>query len=102
MNAASIAQAKDHLTRLVRQAEQGEPVRITRRGKPVAVLVSAAEYQRWHAGQERRDFWDLITAMRAAPSFAPVDWSLEEVNAWRDRRPARDFAWPECFCVRWD
>jgi antitoxin (DNA-binding transcriptional repressor) of toxin-antitoxin stability system len=75
--------------------EQGEPVRFTRRGKPVAVLVSAAEYQQLHAGQERRDFWDLITEMRAAPSFAPVDWPLEEVNAWRDRRPARDFAWPE-------
>ncbi len=95
MNAASIAQAKDHLPRLVRQAEQGEAVRITRRGKPVAVLVSAAEYQRLHAGQERQDFWDLITEMRAAPNFAPVDWPLEEVNAWRDRRPARDFAWPE-------
>ncbi len=43
MHAASIPQAKNHLTCLVRQAEQGEPVRITRRGKPVAVLVSAAE-----------------------------------------------------------
>lgn len=95
MNAASIAQAKDQFTRLVHQAEQGEAVQITRRGKPVAVLVSAAEYQRLHSGPERRSFWDLITEMRAAPTFEPVDWPLEEVNAWRDRRPAPDFAWPE-------
>ncbi len=95
MNAASIAQAKGQLTRLVHQAEQGEAVQITRRGKAVAVLVSAAEYQRLRQGQERRSFWDLITEMRAAPTFEPVDWSPQEVDAWRDRRPARDFAWPE-------
>ena len=39
----SIAEAKDQLSRLVRQAEQGEEVAITRHGKVVVRLRAAAE-----------------------------------------------------------
>ena len=39
----SIAEAKDQLSRLVRQAEQGEDVAITRHGKVVARLRPAVE-----------------------------------------------------------
>jgi prevent-host-death family protein len=38
----SIAQAKDQLSRLVDEALQGKQVTITRRGKPVVELRSAA------------------------------------------------------------
>ncbi len=85
----SIAKAKAQLTRLIHQAERGEAVHITRRGKPVAVLLSENEYARLRQGQERRNSWDLIAEMRADPGFAPVDWSREEVDSWRARRPAR-------------
>ncbi len=95
MSETSIAEAKTQLTRLIHQAERGETVHITRRGKPVAVLLSEDEYARLRQGQEQRNFWDLIAEMRADPTFEPVDWSQEEVNSWRDRRPAREFEWPE-------
>ena len=39
----SIAEAKDQLSKLVRQAEEGEDVAITRHGKVVAHLRSALE-----------------------------------------------------------
>jgi prevent-host-death family protein len=91
----SIAEAKTQLTRLIRQVERGESVHITRRGKPVAVLLSENEYARLRRGQSQRDFWDLITEMRADPAFEPVDWTDEEVDSWRDRQPAREFEWPE-------
>jgi len=39
----SIAQAKDHLSKLIDEALAGEEVTITRHGKPVAYLRSAAE-----------------------------------------------------------
>ena len=42
----SIAHAKDRLAEAVRAAEAGEPVTLTRRGRPVAVIVSEAEYRR--------------------------------------------------------
>jgi len=39
----SIAEAKDHHSKLVRQTEEGEDVAITRHGKVVAYLRSALE-----------------------------------------------------------
>ena len=41
MRTVSIAEAKAHLSKLVDQAEAGDPVCITRRGKPVAQIVAA-------------------------------------------------------------
>lgn len=40
----SIAQAKSRLSEYIRAVEHGEPVVIARRGKRVAVLVAAEEY----------------------------------------------------------
>ncbi len=44
MSKVSLAKAKDRLSELIRQAEAGAEVLITRRGKVVARLVSEAEY----------------------------------------------------------
>ncbi len=95
MIVASIADAKTQFPRLVHQAERGEAVHITRRGKSVAVLLSEHEYARLRQGQHQPNFWDLIVAMREAPEFVPVDWSPEDIDSWRDHRPAPGFAWPE-------
>lgn len=46
MNTVNLADAKAHLSELVAQAESGEPVCITRRGKPVARLSSVERQQR--------------------------------------------------------
>lgn len=46
MTQASIAEAKNNLPRLVQQAEAGEKVCITRRGRPVAILLSTQAYAR--------------------------------------------------------
>lgn len=42
----SIAQAKDHFSEIVQAAERGGVVTVTRRGQPVARLVSEREYRR--------------------------------------------------------
>jgi prevent-host-death family protein len=95
MAKSSIAQAKSRLTRLIHQAERGDAVHITRRGKSVAVLLSEDEYARLRQGCETQDFWDAIVEMRSDPGFEPVDWSADEVDSWRDRRPQPGFQWPE-------
>lgn len=41
-----LAEAKARLSECVREAERGEPVIITRHGRPAAALVSADELQR--------------------------------------------------------
>jgi prevent-host-death family protein len=95
MAETSIAEAKTQLTRLIHQAERGQPVHITRRGKPVAVLLSQAEYERLSRGVSPPTFWDAIQAMRADPGFQPVDLTPEEIRSWRDGTSGRDFQWPE-------
>jgi prevent-host-death family protein len=42
----SIAQARSRLPSLVREAESGKPVELTRRGEPVAVLIGRRQYVR--------------------------------------------------------
>ncbi len=42
MRRVSIAEAKAHLSELIDQVRAGEPVEITRRGKPVATLQATA------------------------------------------------------------
>lgn len=48
---ASIAEARGQWCRVVRSVERGRVVRLTRRGKPAAVLVSIAAYERMRIGQ---------------------------------------------------
>ena len=43
MKNINLAEAKAHLSELVEQAASGDTICITRRGKPVARLVAAAE-----------------------------------------------------------
>jgi prevent-host-death family protein len=42
----SIAEAKDHLSEVVRPAEENGIVELTRRGRSAAVVVSAREFRR--------------------------------------------------------
>jgi len=84
----SITRAKDHLTEAVRAAEAGEPVTLMRRGRPVAIIVSEAEYRRM-AGP-RGDFWTALQEFRA--TFESVRDGIEP-GYWeslRDRGPGRE------------
>jgi prevent-host-death family protein len=47
----SISEARAHLPTIIDQAEAGVEVELTRRGKPVAVVVPVKEYQRLRAGR---------------------------------------------------
>ncbi len=50
----SIAEARRNLPTLIRDAESGKAVTLTRRGTPVAVLVGRRQYEQLAAG--RRSF----------------------------------------------
>jgi prevent-host-death family protein len=58
----SIAQARDQLPRLVRAAERGAEVELTRRGEKVAVLLSVAT--RAHLAEGGANYWDRLVAFR--------------------------------------
>ena len=55
----SIAAAKNNLSGLVHEVEQGHPVRLTRRGKPVAVLISTEQYERLSKPRKKIE-WDAV------------------------------------------
>ena len=91
----SIAQARDQLSRVVREAERGEPVELTRRGRPVAVVVAIDRYRRLRG--ERRDFWDAYQGWLERTGWRdperedgiPEDFFA----AVRDRTTGREFQW---------
>ena len=95
MSTVSIAEARNTLTRLIHKAEDGEPVHITRHGKPVAVLVSSDEYERLSSGAPKKDFWQAVEDWRAQAGFDWPELTPDEVDGWRDRRPPREFSWPD-------
>ena len=47
MHSISVSEAHSHLSRWLNKVEN-KPVTITRRGKPVGVIVSPEEYERLH------------------------------------------------------
>jgi prevent-host-death family protein len=58
----SIADARRNLPTVVDEAASGSEVRLTRRGRPVAVVVSIEEYERMKA--QRRTFAEAYGAFR--------------------------------------
>lgn len=91
MTTINIATAKSHFTKLVHQAEQGEPVHLSRHGKPVAVLLSESDYQALIA--KRLEPYEAMLAWRDRADFGADELSDEEVDAWRSRETERAVAW---------
>ena len=93
----SVAKARNTLTRLIHEAESGEVVHITRRGKSIAVLVSREEYDRLESADSKRDIWQAIEDWRSQASFDWQELTPEEVGGWRDRArgcQVRRARWP--------
>ena len=67
----TIAEARDNLARLIHEVEDGEPVEITRRGHPVAVLVSVEVMERLRSG--KTGFWKAVTRFRDQADLTTLD-----------------------------
>ncbi len=88
----SIAEARKHLSEIIDEAIEGKPARITRRGREVAVVVSAAEFERLRSG--KKSFAETYAAYREEfPEGVDDDegqLGAEFWNSLRDRAPGRD------------
>ena len=86
---ASIYDARNKFSSLVKLAESGEPVELTRHDKPVAVIISYAEYEE---RKPKSSFFDQLEELRkeyadvlADPTFEglplpPKEYPDEEYN----------------------
>jgi prevent-host-death family protein len=75
VNTVSAYEAKSQLPRLLRAAERGETVIITRHGKPVAQLGPVED-------RRRTDIAEVMKRMDALRRRLPKV-SIEEILAWR-------------------
>lgn len=85
----SIAEARHDLARIVHELDDQPVIELTRRGEPVAVLVSFARYQR--SQPAGASFWDAYTAFRTAYGHDTIE-TADVFDDVRDRAPGREVA----------
>jgi len=79
----SIAEAKDRFSQLIDQALAGEPVTITRHGKPVAELRAKAAPERGRPSPRLVD--ELARRAKRLPALGAT--AADFVRAMRDENP---------------
>lgn len=85
----SIADARRNLPSLIREAESGKAVTLTRHGTPVAVLVGQRQYEQLSAG--RRSFADAYEHFAHATKLVELNLDPDALFAdTRDSAPGRD------------
>jgi antitoxin Phd len=84
----SIAQARDKLPSIVHEVERGGPVELTRRGRPVAVVMSLRDYER--VAGRRPGFAAALAAFSAETKPGELGFADEDFVGLRDRSPGRD------------
>ena len=88
----SIAEAKNQLPRLVHDVEKGATVTLTRRGKPIAVLISCTELQKLQG--QGISFSDAYEELRKRFDLEKLSIDPTEIFE-RSSQPSggREFSW---------
>jgi prevent-host-death family protein len=83
----SIAKARDQLARIVHRAERGQPVELTRHGKPVAIVVSKVSFERLVS--KDRDFVQAVEEFRETHDMESLNIDPGIFEDVRDKSPGR-------------
>lgn len=84
----SIAEARHGLAAIVKELEQQPVIQITRRGQPVAVLVSRNEYER--LSRQRIGFWEAYETFRSQVDLAELGLEPEFLTSLRKEDAGRE------------
>ena len=84
----SIAEAKNRLPSIIHYVEKGPYVKLTRRGKPVAVLLSIQEYER--LSRIYSGFWSALSTFRQNIRDEGINISDTDFNGLRDTHAGRE------------
>jgi len=85
-NQYTISEAKNRLPAIVHSVEKGPSVKLTRHGRPVAILLSIKEYEM--LCHKRIGFWDALQAFRLQGNSA--DFFDTDFEGLRDRSIGRE------------
>lgn len=84
----SIAEARTHLPTIVDEVEAGREVELTRRGKPVAVVVSLREFERLRG--KRGNFAAAYAAFLQEHALDEIGLEEGFASSVRDRSRGRE------------
>ncbi len=90
MKNSTIAEAKNNLSQLIHQLEFDEAIHLTRHGKPVAVMLSEANYQK--LTQKSVGLFQAIQQWRSQldEESALTEAELKQIRAASQKR---EFSW---------
>jgi prevent-host-death family protein len=87
----SIAEARNQFAALIRRVEEEEQmVQVTRRGEPVAIILSQEEYERLMAQRSKRDFLQAYREYQEMWQDVPMDIEGDIWEGVRDKTPPRE------------
>ena len=81
MKEIAVYEAKTRLSELLVEVEQGEQITITRRGLPIARLVSALAAKRGGASSQRQQVGATIASLREQRKGVVLEGDLRELIA---------------------
>jgi len=84
----SIAEAKNRLPAIVHSADEGGAIELTRRGKPVAVIISKHDYDLLTRAE--KDLWTALSDFRRRVLQEDLTIADDDFAGLRDRSPGRE------------
>ena len=90
-NEYSIAEAKNSLPAIIHDVEKGPHVKLTRRGKPVAILLSMSEFEKMN--RENRQFWSALQNIRKNINNGKIDIGETDFIGLRDKSTGREVSY---------
>ena len=83
----SVADARAHLPEILDDVEAGKDVQLTRRGRPVALVLSPERYEMLRS--ERSNFADVYRAFLSRHATEEIGLDPGFADSLRDRAPGR-------------
>jgi len=87
----SIAEARNHFAEIVHDLKHVSRVEVTRRGRPVAILISIEEFEMLCAGSVT--FTSAYEAFRNTFDLAKEEIEPKVFEDLRDPSPGREMSW---------
>ncbi len=84
----TIAEAKSNLPAIIHTVEDGPSVKLTRHGKPVAVLLSIREYEQ--LAKNKTGFWSALTKFRNILDKEKINITDKDFEDLRDTSTGRE------------